>query len=108
MDQADARVRRITPNGIVSTYAGTDVSGFKDGDVSVALFRQGMGGIAMGTQGAIYIDDTNNGRIRKISAAGQVSTFAGKETKGFVDGIPLWQNSSIPTPSFLTNKGICM
>jgi sugar lactone lactonase YvrE len=40
----------------------------------------------MGTQGAIYIDDTNNGRMRKISAAGQVSTFAGKETKGYVDG----------------------
>jgi len=45
-----------------------------------------MGGIAIGTQGDIYIDDTNNGRIRRISAAGQVSTFAGKETKGFVDG----------------------
>lgn len=86
MDQADSRVRRITPNGIVSTYAGTGVSGFKDGDVSVALFSQGMGGIAMGAQGSVYIDDTNNGRIRKISAAGQVSTFAGKETKGFVDG----------------------
>jgi sugar lactone lactonase YvrE len=86
MDQADARVRRISPARIVSTYAGTSVSGFRDGDVSVALFRQGMGGIAMGTEGAIYIDDTQNGRIRKISAAGQVSTFAGKATKGFTDG----------------------
>lgn len=86
MDQADARVRRISPDGIVSTYAGTDASGFKDGDKTVALFRQGMGGIAMGTNGDIYVDDTNNGRIRKISAAGQVSTFAGRETKGFVDG----------------------
>jgi len=45
-----------------------------------------MGGIAMGTEGAIYIDDTQNGRIRKISATGQVSTYAGKETKGLVDG----------------------
>ncbi len=86
MDQADARVRRITPNGFVSTYAGSGVSGFKDGDASVALFRQGMGGITMGAQGIVYIDDTNNGRIRKISATGQVSTFAGRETKGFVDG----------------------
>jgi sugar lactone lactonase YvrE len=86
MDQADARVRRITPDRVVSTYAGSDVSGFKDGHVSVALFRQGMGGIAMGAQGAVYIDDTNNGRIRKISASGQVSTFAGKETKGYVNG----------------------
>ena len=86
MDQADSRVRRITASGIVSTYAGTGVAGFKDGDVSVALFREGMGGIAVGSQGDIYVDDTNNGRIRKISAAGQVSTFAGKASKGFVDG----------------------
>jgi len=86
MDQADSRVRRIAPDGVVSTYAGSEVSGFKDGDVSVALFSVGMGGIAMGAQGSVYIDDTNNGRIRKISAAGQVSTFAGRETKGFLDG----------------------
>jgi sugar lactone lactonase YvrE len=85
MDQADARVRRITPARVVSNYTGS-VSGFKDGDVSVALFKQGMGGITMGAEGAIYIDDTQNGRIRKISATGQVSTFAGKENKGFVDG----------------------
>lgn len=86
MDQADSRIRRITPNRVVSTYAGSGVYGFKNGDVSVSLFRQGMGGIAIGEQGSVYIDDTNNGRIRKISASGQVSTFAGKATTGFVDG----------------------
>jgi sugar lactone lactonase YvrE len=86
MDQADSRVRRITPSGVVSTYAGTGVPGFKDGDATVAQFADNMGGIAIGTGGSIYIDDTFNGRIRKISAAGQVSTFAGKETKGFVNG----------------------
>jgi sugar lactone lactonase YvrE len=85
-DQADARIRRIAPNGIVSTYAGTGVSGFNNGDVSVAKFSVGMGGIAIGAHGDIYIDDTNNGRIRKISADGQVSTFAGRDKKGFVDG----------------------
>jgi len=86
MDMADARIRRITPNGIVSTYAGTGVPGFRNGDVSIAQFSEGMGGIAIDAQGDVYIDDTNNGRIRKISAVGQVSTFAGREQKGFVDG----------------------
>jgi len=86
MDMADARVRRIAPNGIVSTFAGTGVPGFRNGDASVAQFGEGMGGIAIGARGDIYIDDTNNGRIRRISAAGQVSTFAGREQKGFVDG----------------------
>lgn len=86
IDQAENRIRKITPAGMVSTYAGGGGAGFRDGDVSVALFAQGMGGISMGGQGDIYIDDTNNGRIRKISAGGQVSTFAGRATKGFVDG----------------------
>jgi len=85
-DQADARVRRITPNGTVSTYAGTGIQGFNNGDVSVAQFSAGMSGIAIGAHGDIYIDDTNNGRIRKISAGGQVSTYAGRDKKGFVDG----------------------
>ncbi|HEY6901496.1 MAG TPA: NHL repeat-containing protein [Puia sp.] len=86
IDQADSRIRRITPDRMVSTYAGSGVVGFKDGDASTALFKQGMGGIAIGSQGEVYIDDTQNARIRKISAAGQVSTYAGRATKGFVDG----------------------
>jgi len=105
MDQADARVRRITPDRIVSTYAGTAVSGFKDGDVSVALFRQGMGGIAMGAQGAVYIDDTNNGRIRKISAAGQVSTYAGREHKGYVNGDTSVAEFLNPNPILFDKQG---
>ena len=85
-DMADARVRRITPDGMVSTYAGTGIPGFKNGDVSIAQFSEGIGGIAIGARGDVYIDDTNNGRIRRISSAGQVSTFAGREQKGYVDG----------------------
>ena|SRR5258708_3878279 len=86
LDQNNPHVRKITPNGDVSDYAGTDVPGFKDGDVSVAQFALDQGGITFDAQGNIYIDDTFNGRIRKISLAGQVSTFAGKETVGLVDG----------------------
>jgi hypothetical protein len=86
LDMAESLVRRINSSGAVSTYAGTETAGFKDGDVSVARFGVGMGGIAIGKQGDLFIADTYNGRIRKISAAGQVSTFAGREQRGFVDG----------------------
>lgn len=86
IDQAGSGIRMITPAGMVSTYAGGGGAGFRDGDRSIALFAQNMGGIAMGAPGDIYIDDTNNGRIRKISAAGQVRTFAGRPAKGFVEG----------------------
>ncbi|HSC38063.1 MAG TPA: NHL repeat-containing protein [Chitinophagaceae bacterium] len=105
IDQADSRVRRITPNGMVSTYAGSGVAGFKDGDVSIALFRQGMGGITIDAQGIVYIDDTNNGRIRKISAAGQVSTFAGREQKGFVDGDTSVAEFLNPNPILFDRQG---
>ena len=86
LDQNNPHVRKIDPNGDVSDYAGTDVPGFKDGDASVAQFALDQGGITCDVQGNMYIDDTFNGRIRKISVAGQVSTFAGKGTGGLVDG----------------------
>ena len=86
LDQNNPHVRKITPGGDVSDYAGTDVPGFKDGDASVAEFALDQGGITFDAQGNIYIDDTFNGRIRKITLAGQVSTFAGKEAIGLVDG----------------------
>ena len=86
LEQNNAHVRKITQNGDVSDYAGTDVPGFKNGDLSVAQFALDMGGITFDAQGNMYIDDTFNGRIRKIIPAGQVSTFAGKGSVGLVDG----------------------
>jgi len=86
LDQNNPHVRQITPLGDVSVFAGTDVPGFRDGDALIAQFALDQGGITFDTHGNMYIDDTFNGRIRKISLTGQVSTFAGKETVGLVNG----------------------
>jgi len=86
LDQNNPHVRQITPLGDVSVFAGTDVPGFRNGDAVIAQFALDQGGLAFDAQGNLYIDDSFNGRIRKISLAGQVSTFAGKETEGFVEG----------------------
>src|SRR5690606_11779164 len=73
-DWYNHRVRLITPTE-VSTYAGIDF-GYIDGDRSVARFNFPKG-ITINGSGNFYIADQNNHSIRKISAAGIVSTVAG-------------------------------
>jgi hypothetical protein len=77
------RIRKITPNAVVTTIAGTVVSGYRDGDRSTAAFVN-LENIAIDNKGTIYVTDnewTNNRgsngyyTIRKITAQGLVSTI---------------------------------
>ncbi len=77
-------IRKITPEGVVTTIAGS-VRGYQDGPAFSARFEN-MGGMAVDSQGNIYIADTGNQRIRKLSPAGMVSTFAGSGVRGTSDG----------------------
>jgi len=70
------RVRKISVTGMVSTVAGNGASGFIDGDAGNATFFS-LGGLVIDRNGDLYVSDWN--RIRRISAAGQVSTFAGSD-----------------------------
>jgi len=79
-------IRKITPAGDVSTIAGTGVAGFADGSVTSAQF-DGPTGIAVGSDGTIYVADTNNNRIRAISTSDQVTTLSGTGEAGFTDGV---------------------
>ncbi|HEY1790406.1 MAG TPA: hypothetical protein VGJ73_19825, partial [Verrucomicrobiae bacterium] len=75
-DTGDNTIRRIAPNGTVSTLAGSPgVSGSADGNETNALFNAPQG-IAVDTSGNVYVADTGNGTIRKITS-GVVTTFAG-------------------------------
>ncbi len=78
------RIRRITPDGSVSTLAGGEL-GYADGPAASARFRT-PSGIALGHDGAIYVADTGNNMIRRIGPDGQVSTVAGGLTAGYRDG----------------------
>lgn len=85
-DNANHKIRKITPDGVVSTVAG-DASGFKDGDVATALFKN-PSGVTVDADGNIFVADRLNHRIRKIDmVSGQVTTVAGAGTTGSRDGL---------------------
>lgn len=79
-------IRKITPAGIVSTYAGTCTSpGFADGSLTVARFT-GPAHLLYGSQGDLYVSEITGNRIRKISPNGIVSTVVGTGVAGLQDG----------------------
>ena len=81
-----ATIRRVTPGGAVTTIAGGPVQGSQDGTGSGAQFKFPTG-LAVDSSGIIYVADTDNHTIRKITAGGVVTTFAGAAgASGSADG----------------------
>jgi sugar lactone lactonase YvrE len=87
-DTKNGLIRKITPKGAVSTLAGvTGTTGTNDGPAATALFNYPQG-VAVDASNNVYVADTQNSTIRKITADGVVSTLAGKaQNVGASDGI---------------------
>ncbi len=83
-DNGNNLIRKISPGGMVSTIAGNGQPAFADGSGTSASFNSPFG-IAVDGAGNIYVADSGNNRIRKITPAGAVSTFAGSGAKGAND-----------------------
>ena len=104
-DTGNHAIRKITPLGMVSTVAGTGVAGFRDGARTQAQFN-GPIGVAADAHGNIYVADTYNDRIRKIDTQGQVSTLAGGERPGNLDGVGAAARFDTPTALVVDAQGI--
>ncbi|HSR32545.1 MAG TPA: ABC transporter substrate-binding protein [Anaerolineae bacterium] len=123
------RIRRISPDGMVSTLAGTGVPGYAEGPAPSAQFNFPFG-IAVDVAGNVYVADAFNHRIRVIhpggaalpappvptgtegslaegsSSAGTVSTLAGDGEAGYRDGPALQARFDRPTGVALSATGV--
>lgn len=83
-DQNNYRIRKMTPSGVVTTYAGTGGSGNINGPVATAELGS-INSVAVDAAGNVYVTDGSYHSIRKITPAGIVSTVAGGGVSGYVD-----------------------
>lgn len=85
-DSLNLTIRKITPTGLVTTFAGLAGNrGSADGFGSVARFSTPQG-VAVDRAGNVYVADSSNYAIRKITPAGEVTTVAGRANGGSNDG----------------------
>jgi sugar lactone lactonase YvrE len=98
-------IRKITSAGLVSTLAGTGVIGHADGASSVATFYYPTG-VAVDSSGSVYVSDTNNNEVRKISSTGAVSTLAGSPlSQGYVNGTGALASLNLPMGIAVDSNG---
>ena len=95
-DRFNNRIRKITPAGLVSNVAGSGISGNTDGNGVAASFNDPLG-IAVDPAGNLYVADFANNTIRKISPIGDVTTLAGSGSPGATDGTGTGSSFNFPT-----------
>lgn len=78
------RVRKVDPSGVITTYAGMGAVGFSgDGGPAAKAQLAGVTGLALDSEGRLYIADQFNARIRRVNTAGVITTIAGTGTHGY-------------------------
>ena len=98
-DRGNFRIRKISTNGIITTVAGTNSSGFSgDGGLAVAAKLTSPFAVAVDTSGNLFIADSSNNRIRKVDTNGIITTFAGNGTASFSGDGGVATNASLNTP----------
>jgi sugar lactone lactonase YvrE len=102
-DTGNNRIRKITPDGNVSTVAGNGTAGYVDGPIATAQFN-GPIGLAVSEGGDVYVADTYNDVIRMITTEGQVTTIAGAGAPGFADGEQKSALFDTPSGIVIVNK----
>jgi sugar lactone lactonase YvrE len=83
-DKNNQRVRRVNKaTSTVETIAGTGLAGYNGDSISSTAAQLNFpSALAIDSQGAVYVGDNSNYRIRKLNAGGYITTFAGSGTQG--------------------------
>lgn len=83
-DLLNNRVRMVSPAGIISTFAGNGNPGFAgDGGAAASAQLNQPAGLAVDSSGNLYIADSYNAVVRKVTPGGTISTVAGSGTQGY-------------------------
>ena len=93
----------VTPDGVVTTVAGTTAAGTADGPAATATFNNPYG-IVVDGDGNIYVADLTSALIRKITPDGNVTTIAGSSV-GFADGLSNTAKFNQPTDLAINGDG---
>lgn len=111
VDSLNNVIRKITPNGVVSTFAGVqgETGGYKNGAINEAIFNE-PSDVIIDNQGAFYITDSGNQVIRKIYN-GQVTTISGSvkdkiENSDYIEGG--YEDGTASEAKYNFPKGICL
>ncbi|WP_377154818.1 NHL repeat-containing protein [Roseateles sp. UC29_93] len=94
-DSNNNLIRKITPAGDVTTLAGSLASGATDGNGAAARFSAPFG-VGVDGSGNVYVADTSNNLIRKITPAGDVTTLAGSGAQGADNGFGVLAKFTLP------------
>ncbi len=98
-DSGNHRVRRVDPDGRITTVAGSGLQGFGgDGGPAVAARLNSPRGVSTDAAGNLYIADTFNERVRKVDPHGRITTIAGSGARGYGgdDGLAINAQLSLP------------
>jgi len=103
-DTGNHAIRKVTPDGVVTTLAGNGHPGWRDGPGAQAQFDGPMG-VAIDRQGRVIVADAYNDRIRAITPDGTVTTLAGGAQPGDVDGAGAQARLDTPCGVLVDTRG---
>jgi len=95
-DRVGAKIRKITPSGLVSTLAGSGTAGYLDASSGTTAQFNAPTGLAIDKAGNLYVTDESNNRIRKVTPAGAVTTLSGTGAQGSANGAGTASTFSLP------------
>jgi sugar lactone lactonase YvrE len=103
-DRSNHKIRKITSTGVVTTLAGSGVQGSADGAGVASSFRTPLG-VAVDSAGNVFVADSGNHKIRKITSTGVVSTLAGSGSIGSADGMGAMGSFRYPNSVAIDSNG---